>query len=347
MERADGSSEPTRGRDLVAPVRDLARRPLLAVLASCQSAGQGYGDVLAGLGPQLARAGIPAVLAMQGNVPMQTVEQLMPVFFRHLQRDGQVDRALAAARGAVQHDPSWWMPVLFLRVRDGRLWREEPPPSPPPAPAPPEPDARQILLAYLERLRIELAETDVVPVPNAYAAADTRAYVPLQARSPRNAAPEPVFAALSTALAAQQPAGLLLIGDAGSGKFHTLRYAALLLAQAWPGVAPELQADLGLVIDKPLLPVYVQLQDLPRCRAELRQAKRRAAPILLHQIDHHLRRLAGDADRWPAKLIRALVTQHVCLFLFDGLDEIDDHRERQDFQTPCSSSSASIQNTCM
>jgi hypothetical protein len=369
LEGAGGSSEPTRGRDLVARVRDLARRPLLAVLASCQSAGQGYGDVLAALGPQLAQAGIPAVLAMQGNVPMQTVEHMMPVFFRELQRDGQVDRALAAARGDLRGDPSWWMPVLFLRIRDGRLWREEladAAVSPArtiatdggdyaegnidrrqgifahevhihgslPTPAPPEPDAGQLLRAYLRRLQHELAQTDVVPIANAYAAADTRAYVPLQVQSLRNAAPAPVFAALAGLIATQRPAGLLLIGDAGSGKSHTLRYAALLLAQAWPGIAPELATDLGWPIDRPLLPVYVQLQDLPRCRAELRQAEPTTEPTLLQLIDHHLCRPASDADRWPTGLIRSLVTTAAqsCLFLLDGLDEIDETAERQDFQ---------------
>lgn len=195
-------------------------------------------------------------------------------------------------------------------------------------------DLEQAIPVYLTRLQAELAQTDVVPIANAYAAADTRDYVPLQVDSPPNAAPEPVFAALAVPGTSQRPAGLLLIGDAGSGKSHTLRYAALLLAQAWPGIAPELQADLGLVIDKPLLPVYVQLQDLPRCRAELRQAEPTAEPTLLQLIDHHLCRPASDTDRWPAGLIRMLVTTAAqpCLFLLDGLDEIDGSQERRDFQ---------------
>ncbi|MCX7790138.1 MAG: NACHT domain-containing protein, partial [Chloroflexaceae bacterium] len=162
----------------------------------------------------------------------------------------------------------------------------------------------------------------------------TRDYVPLQVRAHPEAVPEPVFAALAGPIAGQRPAGLLLIGDAGSGKSHTLRYAALLLAQAWPDVAPELQADLGLVSDKPLLPVYVQLQDLPHCRAELCQSEPATEPTLPRLIDRHLCRLAGDTEHWRADLMRALVAQkaHRCLFLLDGLDEIDEAVERQDFQ---------------
>jgi hypothetical protein len=46
----------------------------------------------------------------------------MPSFFRELQRDGQIDRAMAVARGAVRERPDWWMPVLFMRLTSGRLW---------------------------------------------------------------------------------------------------------------------------------------------------------------------------------------------------------------------------------
>lgn len=550
LEHPDGTTDRVRGDELITRVRDLSHRPLLAVLATCQSAGTGSGDLLAALGPQLAQAGIPAVLAMQGNVPMATVEQLMPAFFRELQRDGRVDRALAVARAALHRDPSWWMPVLFLRVRDGRLWRDQvtsaeqrrldaatpskmtvgqaselwvqiclttslgfikdlplqtkygdeitkadvrgselgvtfpvssegqplpaqvrieiqapdfevnrkyvdaelspgrdlsyipftvtprrarrrsvihvtllrsridgtflqvggtsiatsifsrgvglidqivwtisslgftahssysqdispqvasSPPAPQtrtiatgggdyaeggidkrqgifahevhlhgPVPVSPAPalDPTQAIPIYLRQLRHALAQTDVVPIANAYASADTRDYVTLQVRSPRSAAPELVFASLAGLIAMQRPAGLLVVGDAGSGKSHTLRYAALALAQAWPGVAPELRADLGCAIDTPLLPIYVQLQDLPRCRAELRQAAPTTEPTLLHQIDRHQCRLASDDAPVPATLLRSLAgaTGVRCLFLLDGLDEVDEAAERQDFQ---------------
>ena len=59
---------------------------------------------------------------MQGNVTMQTVDQFMPVFFQELQRDGQLDRAIAVARGAVRERPDWWMPVLYMRLKSGRIW---------------------------------------------------------------------------------------------------------------------------------------------------------------------------------------------------------------------------------
>jgi SIR2-like domain/CHAT domain len=98
------------------------------VLASCQSAGEGAdartsdAGALIALGPGLAEAGVPAVLAMQGNVTIATVAEFMPVFFRELQRDGQIDRAVAVARGAVRERGDWYVPVLFMRLRGGGLW---------------------------------------------------------------------------------------------------------------------------------------------------------------------------------------------------------------------------------
>jgi CHAT domain/SIR2-like domain len=128
LEDATGRAAPVQGSALVDHFRDLTRVPRLVVLASCQSAGTGEdrssddGGVLAALGPRLAEAGVPAVIAMQGDISMATVSRFMPSFFRELQRDGQIDRAMAAARGTVRDRPDWWAPVLFMRLRSGRAW---------------------------------------------------------------------------------------------------------------------------------------------------------------------------------------------------------------------------------
>jgi len=128
LEQADGSRAWTPGAELAAQVAGLARPPSLAALVSCQSAGadgqwlSSDGGALAGLGPRLAGVGVPAVVAMQGNVTMASAAAFMPLFLRELRRDGQVDRAMAVARGAVLNRPDWWMPVLFTRLIDGRIW---------------------------------------------------------------------------------------------------------------------------------------------------------------------------------------------------------------------------------
>ncbi len=127
LEDAEGQTAPADGADMVARIGELRDRPRLIVLASCQSAGDGEptsadGGPMTALGPRLARAGIPAVLAMQGKVAMKTVERFMPAFFHELRKDGQIDRAVAVARGSVRDTTDHWMPVLYMRLRNGQIW---------------------------------------------------------------------------------------------------------------------------------------------------------------------------------------------------------------------------------
>ena len=126
LETDDGKTDTVAGAGLAQAMLNLQTPPRLAVLASCQSAA-GLPDnpdvVLSALGPRLAQAGIPAVIAMHGKVSMETVAQFMPVFFDELQRDGQIDRAVAVARGQIAPARNdHWMPVLFMRLRSGAIW---------------------------------------------------------------------------------------------------------------------------------------------------------------------------------------------------------------------------------
>jgi hypothetical protein len=128
LEAASGETQRVSGTAFCTRLKELKHRPRLVVLASCQSAGTGKATppgeagALTALGPRLAEAGIPAVIAMQGDISIKTIDAFMPVFLRELQRDGQIDRAMAVARGVVRERSDWWMPVLFMRLKDGRLW---------------------------------------------------------------------------------------------------------------------------------------------------------------------------------------------------------------------------------
>lgn len=127
LEDETGKAAIVPGTELVTRLSELKQRPRLVVLASCQSAGTGAEGqstdegVLAALGPRLAQAGIPAVVAMQGSVTMRTIGTFMPIFFKELQVDGQIDRAMAVARGAVRDWEDWWMPVLYMCLKQGRI----------------------------------------------------------------------------------------------------------------------------------------------------------------------------------------------------------------------------------
>lgn len=124
LQDESGNVNVVNGGELVTRIGELQSAPRLIVLASCQSADMTTGDngALASLGPRLAAAGVSAVIAMQGNITMKTVAQFMPVFFKELQRDGQIDRAMAVARASVRDNADAWMPVLFLRLKSGKIW---------------------------------------------------------------------------------------------------------------------------------------------------------------------------------------------------------------------------------
>lgn len=124
LEQEDGRAAQTSGMAIVDAIARLGARPLLLALLSCQSAGSGYDATLSALGPQLAAIGVPAVLAFQGLVSLDTVQHLLPTLLHELARDGQVDRALAAARAALSDRRPWWQALLWLRT-DGRLWTDD------------------------------------------------------------------------------------------------------------------------------------------------------------------------------------------------------------------------------
>ncbi|MCP4697743.1 MAG: tetratricopeptide repeat protein, partial [Gammaproteobacteria bacterium] len=126
----DAEVEVVKGADFAQRLCErpcLPHLPRLIVLASCESAGTGEtGNTLsAALAPLLNQAGVPAILAMQGKISMKTIEKFLPEFFRELSKDGQIDRALAVARGMVRERPDAWMPALFLRLKDGCLWLDK------------------------------------------------------------------------------------------------------------------------------------------------------------------------------------------------------------------------------
>ena len=118
-------SDRVRGNELVTRLAELRKHPRLVVLASCQSASAGTSldkGALSALGPKLAEAGIPAVVAMQGNVTMEMVAEFMPRFFQELVQYGEIDRAMSVARGAVREHADWWMPALYMRLKSSRVW---------------------------------------------------------------------------------------------------------------------------------------------------------------------------------------------------------------------------------
>jgi hypothetical protein len=95
----------------------------LVVLASCQSAARSPDDAFRGLAPRLVAAGVPAVLAMQDKIQMDTAREFSRVFYGRLLAHGQVDLACNEARSALLSggQAGAAIPALFMRLPDGQL----------------------------------------------------------------------------------------------------------------------------------------------------------------------------------------------------------------------------------
>ena len=99
----------------------------LVVLAACQSATPGAKQMLRGMGAHLIKEGVPAVISMRGNVPIETVQLFTQKFYDDLARSGRIDMALAATRGDIyqpnQQSWDWSIPVLMMSTDNGQLFQ--------------------------------------------------------------------------------------------------------------------------------------------------------------------------------------------------------------------------------
>jgi hypothetical protein len=119
--------QPAAAKDLVDMVAHqfTEENPLrLIFLASCQTATTSPPAAFRGLAPQLLQVGVPAVLAMQDLVPIPAARKFAQDFYRQLVHHGQVDLAANEARASLlpARLPGAAIPILFMRVPDGRLY---------------------------------------------------------------------------------------------------------------------------------------------------------------------------------------------------------------------------------
>ncbi|MEA3310551.1 MAG: CHAT domain-containing protein [Chloroflexota bacterium] len=130
LEAADGRAQRAPDQDIAARLQSLAVPPALILLDACESARRSPGEShpFVGLAPQLVRAGIPAVIAMQDKIPIATARELTSAFYRYLLAHGRVDRALNEARLLLYEraNSAWAIPALFTRLPDGRLFAADP-----------------------------------------------------------------------------------------------------------------------------------------------------------------------------------------------------------------------------
>lgn len=95
----------------------------LVFLSSCQTASRTSADAFRGFAPALVAAGVPAVVAMQDNVPVDTARAFAQTFYKQLLEHGLVDLAGNKARAATitAELPGTAILVIFMRLPNGQL----------------------------------------------------------------------------------------------------------------------------------------------------------------------------------------------------------------------------------
>jgi hypothetical protein len=127
LQDAEGHALRAIDDDIVAMVARQGVRPHLIFLAACQSAVRSSADAFIGLGPKLVSAGVPAVVAMQDFVTVDTARKYSGVFYKRLVEHGQIDRAGNEARSSLltAGRPDAIVPALFMRLKSAQLWSTE------------------------------------------------------------------------------------------------------------------------------------------------------------------------------------------------------------------------------
>lgn len=300
LESEGGEAERVHDDELGARLAALESQPQLVFLAACESAKREAGGrhPFVGLAPKLVRSGVPAVVAMQDRVPMDMARTLTADFYRGLLQHGLVDRALNEARAYLfsQEKTDWAIPVLFMRLRDGRLLASDP--------------VRDALAAIVSRARDKRPSLPVEVVhfddPGRLGGLRETVSDPRPARD--------LIEALRSIFARWRDEGekgglVVLVGEHGSTRStQMLRLARLTAAAALEEGAER------------IVPVYV---DFAKARGNLAGARNPLEPLILEEL----------AEFWPGLTtevgtIAELPSDVVLRVLFDGGEELSDRSQR-------------------
>ncbi|MCB8980864.1 MAG: CHAT domain-containing protein [Ardenticatenaceae bacterium] len=105
----------------------------LIILSACQSGAtsdksekSSSSQAFMGLAPKLVWGGLPAVVAMQYDLPNQAARPFMQTLYEFLALGKPLDTAVTEARIGLDFNilesPYWGIPVLFMRAPDGNIW---------------------------------------------------------------------------------------------------------------------------------------------------------------------------------------------------------------------------------
>jgi formylglycine-generating enzyme required for sulfatase activity len=135
FEDASGEREQISAAQLRLLIEKQRGQTRLVVLNSCLGAVSGGNDPFGSVGAALMRGGVPAVVAMQFEIPAESAQELARMFYTDLADGRPIDAALTEARrhlfGYDSLRLDWAIPALFLRGDDGALFNAAQPAQPP------------------------------------------------------------------------------------------------------------------------------------------------------------------------------------------------------------------------
>ncbi|MCP5094964.1 MAG: CHAT domain-containing protein [Chloroflexi bacterium] len=127
FEDADGNADAVSADDMYVLAQNSDVR--LVVLNACETAAQSEentSDAIMGVAPKLVAAGVPAVVAMQFEIPQETAVFFSRTLYQFLADGNPIDAAVSEARLGIyfgQNEKLYWaIPALFMRSPDGKIW---------------------------------------------------------------------------------------------------------------------------------------------------------------------------------------------------------------------------------
>lgn len=134
---ADGQTERWIGdKEFTEYFRQMGWTPRLVFLHLCEGATVDFNANFAGLAPQLIRANVPAVVAMQYPISNTAAIAFSKAFYGELAKRNPIDHAVQVARWKITTDiPNAYdsrvfgTPVLYMQSRDGSIFPELPGPG--------------------------------------------------------------------------------------------------------------------------------------------------------------------------------------------------------------------------
>lgn len=335
------------------PVNSLAsylRGASLVTLMVCQSSMVGIAEgpksgrpqgLLTGGATALSAIGVPLVLGMQLQLPVDSAYKIVESFYGQVAQGKSVQEALYWARKRLYSEEragaAWFVPTLYVNTEDVEPHYLVELPAAVAAPAPvvaPAGDSLEGLGAYLEWVEVTcqrpsfaalsavLASSDLqdAPLEKLYTPLEARCHIQTSGSSAEYSSPD----VLATCAGRRR---ILLTGVPGSGKSTLLHVLALHMARACMARDKRKQAEHLIRITQaqdwhePQLPLLIDLKSF----AEQFPEKRPPGGDAAHYLSHYLASQTLFSLE-AQKRLGMLLERGEVLLLLDGLDQVPDDK---------------------